>query len=159
MHHAASYGYARLTHFLIACGAEIDVPTDRGSSHGNTPLMTMNFHYNREGAKNCVKLLLSRGASVDSRNDLGRSPRERLLALNRREYREIHEILRAGSWRKYVTEPRARVFTMRTLVARGRATPPSSGVLERLFGARSRVPPPVAFHVLTFWRTDRDSKY
>jgi len=86
----------------------------------------------------------------------------------------------AGSYRRYVNGPRAALMRLRTLCARGRATPqPGDPVLERLFAA----PPPssstapservtrrasrlrlasrplpndVVWHILSFWRTTRD---
>ena len=74
-------------------------------------------------------------------------------------------VISAGSWRKYLHEPRVRVDTLRVLCARGRAAPPP-GPLARLFPcdapcagsvrARRVVPLGVFRKILGFWRSDRD---
>ena len=92
----------------------------------------------------------------------------------------LNDVKIAGSYRRYVAAPRAALMRLRTLCARGRATPPPGDpVLERLFAA----PPPSSFtapsgrvtrrasrlrlasrplpndvvwHILSFWRTTRD---
>jgi len=52
----------------------------------------------------------------------------------------LNDVKIAGSYRRYVQAPRAALMRLRTLCARGRATPPPGDpVLERLFAA-----PPVA---------------
>ena len=81
----------------------------------------------------------------------------------------------AGSYAAYVRAPRIDLVRLRTLCARGRAAPPPRDrVLERLFcgpakaetGARrasktasSRRPLPneVFWHILGFWRTQRET--
>jgi len=65
----------------------------------------------------------------------------------------------AGSWKRYVREPRRDLLTFRRLVERGRAAPPDEIVLARLFaGSRARGLPDVLFwKVLSFWRSERDA--
>ena len=73
----------------------------------------------------------------------------------------------AGSWFRYARAPRVELVTLRTLCARGRATPaPSAMTFERLFGvpssstgpAPSALPDEVFWIVLSFWRTSRDDE-
>ena len=70
--------------------------------------------------------------------------------------RQIHAFLRgvrlAGGWRRYVNVPRADLFVLRALCLRGRATP--AGVFVNLFAPTA--PTPIAWHILTFWRNERD---
>ena len=62
----------------------------------------------------------------------------------------------AGSWKKYLHEPRVRLDTLRVLCARGRAVPPS-GPLARLFPLwGGGVPLGVFRTILCFWHSDRD---
>ena len=80
----------------------------------------------------------------------------------------MRELTAAGSWKAYARQPRVELVRLRSLCARGRATPPPE--LERLFdcpssattkkpkAARAARPLPkeVFWHVLSFWRTSRD---
>ena len=79
----------------------------------------------------------------------------------------ICEFTAAGSWKAYARQPRVELVRLRSLCARGRATPPPE--LERLFdcpssattktkAARAARPLPneVFWHVLSFWRSSRD---
>ena len=80
----------------------------------------------------------------------------------------IYEFTAAGSWKAYARQPRVELVRLRSLCARGRATPPPE--LERLFdcpssattekpkAARAARPLPneVFWHVLSFWRSSRD---
>ena len=79
----------------------------------------------------------------------------------------IAEVKRAGSWKAYLKAPRVELVRLRSLCNRGRAAPPPDPILQRLFAnvaastnkpARTRRPLPneVFWHVLQFWRTDRD---
>ena len=62
----------------------------------------------------------------------------------------------AGSWKKYLHEPRVRLDTLRVLCARGPAVPPS-GPLARLFPLwGGDVPLGVFRTILCFWHSDRD---
>ena len=80
----------------------------------------------------------------------------------------MREIRAAGSWKAYARQPRVELVRLRSLCARGHATPPPE--LERLFdcpssattekpkAARAARPLPneVFWHVLSFWRSSRD---
>ena len=80
----------------------------------------------------------------------------------------IREFTSAGSWKAYARQPRVELVRLRSLCARGRATPPPE--LERLFdcpssattekpkAARAARPLPkeVFWLVLSFWRSSRD---
>ena len=47
----------------------------------------------------------------------------------------LADVRRAGGWAKYTRAPRIELVRLRSLCARGRATPPPNAVLERLFNA------------------------
>ena len=47
----------------------------------------------------------------------------------------LADVRRAGGWAKYARAPRIELVRLRSLCARGRATPPPNPVLERLFNA------------------------
>lgn len=95
----------------------------------------------------------------------------------------LADVKSAGSWKAYLRAPRVQLVRLRSLCDRGRAAPPSvaSGNLKlttlrtlsaaeiaifaRLFGApttrrprgsSSRLPNEIFWHILSFWRTDRD---
>ena len=91
------------------------------------------------------------------------------LATNPKTVKDfIREFKSAGSWKAYARQPRVELVRLRSLCARGRATPPPE--LERLFdcpssattekpkAARAARPLPneVFWHVLSFWRSSRD---
>jgi hypothetical protein len=86
-------------------------------------------------------------------------------------YLELADFLRdvkaAGGWKPYARAPRIELVRLRSLCARGRATPPPE--LERLFDCPSSattkakaarvarpLPNGVFWHVLSYWRTSRD---
>ena len=62
----------------------------------------------------------------------------------------------AGSWKRYVREPRKQLLVLRRLVGRGRAAPPD-GVLARLFPESGGLPDVLFWKVLSFWRSPRDA--
>ena len=110
------------------------------------------------------KLLLSRGAPLDARSNIGHDP---LDIARRRLHTTTAEFLAAvraaGGWRPYVAAQRKpyidALLALRqrlpALRARGRAAPSSSERLhERLF---LETPGDAFGHVLTFWQSDRDS--
>ena len=78
----------------------------------------------------------------------------------------ITDVSRAGSYKRYVNEPRKRLLVLLKLVERGRARPPRRGLLARLFPsprrrvasgiASDRLPDVLFWKVLSFWRTERD---
>ena len=67
LHVAAAADYVEMMTFLITCGADIGAQT---SGEEQTVL-----HYAaKNGAVNCVKVLLTQGADIDSRDFKGRTP-------------------------------------------------------------------------------------
>ena len=81
--------------------------------------------------------------------------------------RLLAECRAAGSWRRYVLEPRRRLLSLRVLCERGRARPlgvgSGVGLPPLRLGIRARLfsgsfPRELLWAVLSFWRTDRDSR-
>lgn len=95
----------------------------------------------------------------------------------------LEDVKAAGGWKAYLRAPRVQLVRLRSLCDRGRAAPPSTdvasgklqrlrnlsaaevAVFARLFGAPTprtprassgRLPNEIFWHVLAFWRTDRD---
>ena len=79
----------------------------------------------------------------------------------------ITDVSRAGTYKRYVNEPRKQLLVLLKLCERGRATAPRRGLLARLFpsprrrvasgaGASVRLPDVLFWKVLSFWRTSRD---
>lgn len=165
---------------LLEHGADID----GRDNEGQTVLMSVNW---RGAYREWVKFLVERGARVDLCDNKGndavyhaynakkyqmvgreafcmsRDQRDRMI----REFDETIELLHVvraagGSWNKYLHEPRVTLDVLRVLCLSGRAVPPASGPLARLFpgGAVAGVELPVdAFrHVLTFWRPEYELK-
>ncbi|KAH8077314.1 hypothetical protein JL720_10032 [Aureococcus anophagefferens] len=119
------------------------------------------------------KLLLSRGASLDVRNNYGDDPE----ALARRRGRTaVADVLAAvrtvGGWVAYVAALRVQLRVLRILCEKGRAVAPP-GLLARLFpceterraslrsarNAPAELPQEVFWHIVKFWRSDRDPRY
>ena len=105
------------------------------------------------------KLLLSRGASLDARDNEGNDPE---VAARHRGCTTAADFLAAvraaGGWLPYVNAPRKELLALRqrllALRKRGRAAPSSSvRAHERLF---LDAPGDVFGQVLAFWRSDRD---
>jgi hypothetical protein len=116
-----------------------------------------------------VKLLLGRGASLDTQNRDGDDAEAYARAYRRpRIAFMLAEVRAAGGWKRYVREPEFSMLLLRYLCLRGRATPPAS--LARVFGpppipnagkARTRarrlasgstpLPDEIFRHVLAFW--------
>ena len=80
----------------------------------------------------------------------------------------LRDVRLAGSWKRYVNAPRVSLLILRELCNRGRAAPPpelaalfctSSDSRPRTRKARRRMPlpTPVFWHVVSFWRSDRDA--
>ena len=171
LHYAAFWHDTQTAAMLIEAGASVDAcgfPV-RGSRLGWAALShafnrAKNLPRTRRREVEFAALLLRHGASLepfdyldDDDDDDDDDDEGTIFAL-------VRDVRRAGSWQKFVNEPRARLVVLRTLCERGRATPPRArhgGAATRLFETRSRgaLPPPVFFHVLSFWRTDRDSTY
>ena len=95
----------------------------------------------------------------------------------------LEDVKAAGGWKAYLRAPRVQLVRLRSLCDRGRAAPPSTdvasgklqrlrnlsaaevAVFARLFGAPTprtpgassgRLPNEIFWHILAFWRTDRD---
>jgi hypothetical protein len=129
-----------------------------------------------------VRVLLANGADLALTNAAGEDveayARRKAHDFDEGNFREsgartraaadfIAEVKRAGSWKAYLKAPRVELVRLRSLCDRGRAAPPPDPILQRLFAnvaastskpARTRRPLPngVFWHVLQFWRTDRD---
>ena len=164
---------ALLIRLLVEKGAAVD-PRLGGNTRfavGTTSLMVAAFYtapvvYLRE--------LLRLGADLSATNGRGESALS--LARNaiythdgsasvadkRAIVDFLYEVSAAGTFKRYVNEPRKRLLVLAKLCERGRATAPRRGALERLFPTRrSRragegLPDVLFWKVLSFWRTSRD---
>ena len=169
---------------LLDGGAEVDARNEIG----RTALMNCCFYY--EHGLVLAKLLLRRGANCYLQDAEGLDAEATTLRHGHPDLRDpivnlIRDFKSAGSWKAYVRAPRVELVRLRSLCARGRATPPhaASGSLERLLtlsaaemviferlfafpsspttktkAARVARPLPneVFWHVLSFWRSSRD---
>ena len=119
------------------------------------------------------KLLLSRGASLDARNDYGEDPEASARRYGGRPavVDVLAAVRAAGGWPAYARAPRVQLLMLRILSEQGRAVAPP-GLLARLFpheterraslrSARNTasIPKEVFCHIVQFWRSDRDSRY
>ena len=106
------------------------------------------------------KLLLSRGASLDAHDSKGRDPEAYARVLNRSNNAALFADVRAaGGWSAYVAAPRNQLLALRReLPTRFRTAPCRERAQARLF-LDPRIPDDVFKHVLTFWRSARDSEY
>ena len=123
------------------------------------------------------KLLLSRGADHEIRDDQGNSPEDcakdifrawlthiechskSVAALRATQNAErVHALLvavrEAGGWQAYLDAPRRELLAFRRQLPGPRRRANAPTVLERLF---LEVPEDVFTHTLRFWRTDRDA--
>ena len=131
------------------------------------------------GNMSMVKLLLGRGASLDTQNGEGHDA-EAYARTAHEDYPRagdfsliaalLADVRAAGGWKRYVREPEFSMLLLRYLCLRGRATPPAN--LARVFGpppipnagkARTRsrrlasscastpLPDEIFRHVLAFW--------
>ena len=104
---------------------------------------------------------LSLAQSVINNDDADGSPEDKQAVL---EF--ITDVSAAGTFKRYVNEPRKRLLVLLKLCERGRATAPRRGLLARLFPsprrrvasgiASNRLPDVLFWKVLSFWRTERD---
>ena len=105
-----------------------------------------------------VKLLLGRGASLDTQNRYG-DDAEAYARVNPRIAVLLADVRAAGGWKRYVREPEFSMLLLRYLCLRGRATPPAN--LARVFGppptprrlasGSTPLPDEIFRHVLAFW--------
>ena len=76
----------------------------------------------------------------------------------------LADVRAAGSFKRYANAPRIEVVVLQALCAKGRAAPYRSSrlsppVLARLFPTSTKslhLPKEIFWHILQFWRTDRD---
>ena len=64
----------------------------------------------------------------------------------------LSDVRAAGSWKRYVNEPRRQLLSLQKLYHAKRASPRAS-VLAALY----ELPPPLVWTVLKFWRSSRDA--
>ena len=110
-----------------------------------------------------IRLLLDAGADLDARNWDGLNAEDRVrpaTALPHHPLSDRHQnmlalltdVREAGSWRRYVNQPRVDLMVLLRLCSSGRALPPAD------FYTRLRaLPSALTFQVLSFWRTPRDA--
>ena len=131
------------------------------------------------GRRDLIRTLLRRGASLDARAAFWGNAEDNARQLSYDETAALlAEIRAAGGWRAYVRAPRACLLAHRSLCEKGRAIAPAGTILERLFApppppatargtrkllrsaslARTALPKEVFWHVLRFWRCDRDAR-
>ena len=113
-----------------------------------------------------VRVLLRQGASIDHPSLTGRT----MLQIARDNAHEhvaelLSDVASAGSWKRFVLEPRIQLLLLRKLCERGRARPPRCGILSRLFsesaltaGAKRRavaspLPEGIFWQVTSYWRS------
>jgi hypothetical protein len=162
LHCAALEGHLDAAVLLLDAGARVD---DRGG-YGETALYWAACF----GHTDMCKLLLSRGASLDARNNYGEDPEARARVLNRTATADLLAAVRAaGGWPAYVAAPRVQLLMLRILCEQGRAVAPKD--LARLFpceterraslrsarNAPATLPKVLFWHIVQFWRSDRDS--
>ncbi|KAH8064919.1 hypothetical protein JL722_1808 [Aureococcus anophagefferens] len=106
------------------------------------------------------KLLLSRGASLDARDDSGNDPEADAHLDDCPDVAAfLADVRAAGGWSAYVAAPRNQLLALRReLPTHFRTAPCRERAQARLF-LDPRIPDDVFVHVLTFWRSARDSEY
>ena len=165
LHDAAYRGQHDAAVLLLGADARVD----EINRYGETAL---HFAAEHNHPKMC-KLLLSRGASLDVRANNGEDPEARALRLGRTATADLLAAVRAaGGWPAYARAPRVQLLMLRILWEQGRAVAPP-GLLARLFPheterraslrsarkAPAALPKEVFWHIVQFWRSDRDSRY
>ena len=187
LHHAARYGWCSAIRWLLVRGANVEataqfgfkplhcaaaegrrdaavVLLDAGADlNARTLRQSTSLHLNTDAnLLNCkmFKLLLSRGASLDAHDSKGRDPEAYARVLNRSNNAALFADVRAaGGWSAYVAAPRNQLLALRReLPTCFRTAPCRARAQARLFLDR-RIPDDVFMHVLTFWRSARDSEY
>lgn len=94
------------------------VDVDARDAEGNTPLMVAA----RNRGFDSVRLLVSRGASLDLRNDSGKDARAQADGPTGAF---LADVRRAGGWASFVRYPRVKLNLLRVLCERGRAAAPA----------------------------------
>ena len=171
-HSAVIHNKLRAALLLLDGGARVDDQTVNVSDGGEplcedtwdgfTALHDAALRGSKVGSIKMCKLLLSRGASLDLRDPEGLDPEAVARHVNKTTTAAfLAEVRAAGGWTGYVAAPRLELLALRralpALRERGRATPSSVSVHERLF-LRKDVPDDAFSHVFSFWRSDRDYK-
>ena len=153
LHAAASENHCEVAKLLLDAGAQVDTR----DQYGCTALGYIAF-YDVGDLFRMSKLLVSRGASPDIRDDEGISPREAVDINDKRRTAALFADVRAaGGWQPYVDAPRKELLEFRQALPSLRRGPSSSvpAHLERLF-CDKKVPEDAFKHVLAFWRSARD---
>lgn len=118
---------------LLDLGANVDA-RDKSIGWSALHFYAMRFH-----AFALTRLLLRRGADPNSASNSGQLAEHVTAPYGTKGGRTaaglLADVKRAGGWAKYARAPRIELARLRSLCARGRATPPPNAVLERLFNA------------------------
>ena len=146
LHAAAHLDKRDAAVLLLDAGARVDAP----DVNRIAPLHGVAYSGNRD--LEMCKLLLSRGASLEPRDNSGQDAEALARRLGHMTMVDLLAAVRAaGGWAGYVDAPRRQLPSLRE---RGRAAPSSSvRVHERLF---VEVPDDVFVHAVAFWRGPRD---
>ncbi|KAK7234456.1 spectrin binding protein [Aureococcus anophagefferens] len=166
LYYAAETNWCSAVDWLLKHGADVHLgrPSKRVNDRTRREDTALHVAAQRNHPKMC-KLLLSRGASLDARDDEGRDPeaRARLCPLfnphGHALANSLAAVRAAGGWSLWLNAPRKELLALRhrlsALRERGRWKPSSNvpPLHERLF---LKTPDDVFSHVLAFWRSDRD---
>ena len=121
---------------LLDLGANVDA-RDKYTGWSALHFYAMRFH-----AFALTRVLLRRGADPNSASNSGQLAEDVTSTYGtesgRRAAGLLADVRRAGGWAKYARAPRIELARLRSLCARGRATPPPNAVLERLFNANAQ---------------------
>ena len=172
---------------LVKAGADVNARNERS---GRTPLLLAAAHTWRIGGSRkyaIIRLLLTLGARIDICDDYGGTV-DSILAVHpllkyyddeefwyqKRDHRKamtlVADVRSAGTWARYLHEPRVRLDVLRQLCARGRAAPQTyfflglPGTHMRIRRRRQNLvaclftdlPKDMFRHVVRFWGSDRD---
>jgi ankyrin len=186
LHCAARRGYCSAVRWLLENGADVKAV---GNYTGSTPLhvaasndrcdaavllldagahvgsrtrelnTALHWAADAQSVRMC-KLLLSRGASLDALNSSDRDPEARARFYFRPDTAAfLADVRAAGGWAAYVAAPRNQLLALRReLPTRSYTAPCRARAQARLF-LDPKIPDDVFMHVLTFWRSARDSAY
>ena len=173
---------------LVEAGADVNARNQRS---GRTPLLLAAAHICSIGGARksaIIRHLLTLGARVDICDDAGltvdsilaRSPLldydddDEWMGYQKQDHRKairlVADVRAAGTWVRYLHEPRVRLDVLRQLCSRGRAAPQTyfflglpgtqmrihrrrQNLVARLF---TELPADVFRHAIGFWRSDRD---
>jgi len=173
---------------LVEAGADVNARNERS---GRTPLLLAAAHTGSIGGGRksaIIRHLLTLGARIDICDDYGGTV-DSILAVHpllhyyhtdewiryqkrdhRKAMRLVADVRAAGTWARYLHEPRVRLDVLRQLCSRGRAAPQTyfflglpgthmrihrrrQNIVARLF---TELPADVFRHAIGFWRSDRD---